>query len=201
MNAQTILDFIEEIGALKNLPRSGWQFRGIKDTESIADHSYRVSLLSMVLADLLKTYGVPLDLAKVMRMALLHDIAEAKIGDIPLPALEYIPENVKTHGEREAIKSMFGGFGAIGQSYIDIWNEFQGNVSLESKLIGAADKLELMIQAYEYEKLGYRSLETFWENALNRHAFIHFPQIQEIMNLLIERRKEVLDTCAKRQRS
>ena len=43
MNAQAVLDLVEEIGVLKNLPRTGWRFRGIKDAESVADHCYRVS--------------------------------------------------------------------------------------------------------------------------------------------------------------
>ena len=85
MNAQAVLDFIEEIGVLKNLPRTGWRFRGIKDAESIADHCYRVSLLSMILADVLTEQDVPLDVEKVMRLALLHEIAEARVGDLPFP--------------------------------------------------------------------------------------------------------------------
>ena len=121
MNAQAILDFIEEIGVLKNLPRTGWRFQGIKDAESIADHCYRVSLLSMILADLLTTHDVCLDVEKVMRMALLHEVAEARIGDVPFPALEYIPEDVKEDGERAAIGSMFASFGTVGQNYIEIW--------------------------------------------------------------------------------
>ena len=201
MNAQAILDFIEEIGVLKNLPRTGWRFRGIKDAESIADHCYRVSLLSMILADLLTTHDVSLDVEKVIRMALLHEVAEARIGDIPFPAREYIPEDVKEDGEKAAVKSMFSSFGTVGQKYIEIWEEFESKISLEAKLVRAADKLELMIQAYEYEKIGYRSLEKFWTNDWNQQGFKDYPQIQEIMDILIERRKEVLDTCAKRQES
>ena len=98
MNAQVVLDFIEEIGVLKNLPRTGWRFRGIKDAESVADHCYRVSLLSMILADVLTAQDVPLDVEKVMRIALLHEVAEARIGDLPFPALKYIPEAVKEAG-------------------------------------------------------------------------------------------------------
>lgn len=201
LNAQTILDFIEEMAALKNLPRTGWRFQGIKDAESIADHCYRVSLLSMILADLLATRGVRLDAEKVMRMALLHDVAEARIGDVPFPALAYIPEDVKEGGEKAAVKSMFAGFGAVGEKYIEIWEEFQSSTSVESRLVRAADKLELMIQAYEYEKIGYRTLDKFWTNNWNWQGGKQFAQIQEIMNLLINRRKEVLDTCAKRQES
>ena len=201
LNAQTILDFIEEIGVLKNLPRTGWRFQGIKDGESVADHCYRVSLLSMILADLLKTHGMSLDAEKVMRMALLHEVAEARIGDVPFPALEYISEDVKENGENTAVKSMFDAFGVVGEKYIDIWEEFESNTSVEGQLVRAADKLELMIQAYEYEKIGYRNLDKFWTNSWNRQGVKQFAQIQEIMDLLMERRKKVLDTCAKRRES
>ena len=201
LNAQTILDFIEEIGVLKNLPRTGWRFQGIKDGESVADHCYRVSLLSMILADLLKTHGVSLDAEKVMRMALLHEVAEARIGDVPFPALEYISEDVKENGENTAVKSMFDAFGVVGEKDIEIWEEFVSNTSVEGQLVRAADKLELMIQAYEYEKIGYRNLDKFWTNSWNRQGVKQFAQIQEIMDLLMERRKKVLDTCAKRRES
>ena len=201
MDAQAILDFIEEIGVLKNLPRTGWRFRGIKDAESIADHCYRVSLLSMILADLLVAQGVPLNVEKVMRMALLHDIAEARIGDIPFPALEYIPEGVKENSESAAVKSMFANFGSFGQKYTELWGEFERGASLEGKLVRVADKLELMIQVFEYEKVGYRSLDKFWINDWNQRGFDDYPQIREIMDLLIERRKEVLGKCAKRHKS
>ena len=201
LNAQAVLDFIEEIGVLKNLPRTGWRFQGIKAGESVADHCYRVSLLSMILADLLKAHGVNLDAEKVMRMALLHEVAEARIGDVPFPALEYIPEDVKEHGEKAAVESMFEGFGVVGGKYIEIWEEFEDNASVEGQLVRAADKLELMIQAYEYEKIGYRSLDKFWRNIWNWQGIKQFAQIQEIMDLLLERRQKVLDTCAKRRES
>ena len=201
MNAQVILDFIEEIGVLKNLPRTGWRFRGIKDAESIADHCYRVSLLSMILADLLKTKGVSLNVEKVMRMALLHEIAEARVGDIPFPALEYISEDVKENAERNAVKGLLADFGTVGQKYINLWEEFEASNSIEGKLVRAADKLELMIQVFEYEKVGYRSLDKFWTNDWNQQGFDDYPQIREIMELLIERRKEVLGKCAKKHKS
>ena len=188
MDAQAVLDFIEEIGVLKNLPRTGWRFRGIKDAESVADHCYRVSLLSMILADVLTEHGVPLDVEKVMRLALLHEVAEARIGDLPFPALKYIPEAVKAGGERAAVQSMFEHFGPLQQKYTQLWAEFEEGASIEGKLVRAADKLELMIQVLEYEKIGYRSLDKFWTNPWNHRSFDDFPLIQEIMDLLYQRR-------------
>ena len=201
MNAKVILDFIEEIGVLKNIPRTGWRFRGIKDAESVADHCYRVSLLSMILADVLKAEDIPLDVEKVMRLALLHEIAEARIGDVPFPALKYIPEDIKVDAEQAAVSAMLADFGSLGEKYTCLWEEFEEGTSLEAKLVRAVDKLELMIQAFEYEKIGYRSLDKFWENDWNQLGFNTYPQIREIMDVLLERREEELGKCAKKPKS
>ena len=200
MNAQAVLDLIEEIGVLKNLPRTGWRFRGIKNAESVADHCYRVSLLSMLLADVLTKQNVTLNVEKVIRIALLHDVAEARIGDVPFPALEYIPEDIKEAGEKAALQSMFEGFDTLLQNYTDLWEEFEKGTSLEGKLVRAADKLELMIQVFEYEKLGYRSLDQFWTNTWNHEGFDDFALVREIMDILVERREEVFSKCAKKHR-
>lgn len=201
MNAKVILDFIQEIGVLKNIPRTGWRFRGIKDAESVADHCYRVSLLSMMLADVLRAEDVPLDVEKVMRLALLHEIAEARIGDVPFPALDYISESVKEAAEQSAVSAMLADFGSLGEQYAELWKEFEEGTSLEAKLVRAVDKLELMIQVFEYEKVGYRSLDRFWDNDWNQQSFDAYPQIREIMDVLIEKRAEELGRCAKKPKS
>ena len=188
MKAEAILSFIEEIGILKSLPRTGWLIHGIKNGESIADHCYRMTLLSMLLADTLVAKGMKLDTEKVMRLSLLHEIAEARIGDIPFTVLTYIPEEVKEIGERKAVTSMLEKFGSIGKWYQELWEEFERNETIEAKLVRAADKLELMIQVLEYEKLGYQSLNQFWENDWNQRGFDISPLIQEIMELLTKKR-------------
>ena len=188
MKAEAILSFIEEIGILKSLPRTGWLIHGIKNGESIADHCYRMTLLSMLLADTLVAKGLQLDTEKVMRLSLLHEIAEARIGDIPFTVLTYIPEEVKEIGERKAVTSMLEKFGSIGKWYQELWEEFEQNETIEAKLVRAADKLELMIQVLEYEKLGYQSLNQFWENDWNQRGFDISPLIQEIMELLTKKR-------------
>ena len=93
MTGQAILDFVSEIGLMKTMHRTGWGMLGIKSAESIADHCYRVSVFAMLLADVLKAKGEDIDVEKVMRISLLHDIAESRIGDIPYPALKYMPED------------------------------------------------------------------------------------------------------------
>ena len=188
MNAQAILDLMEEVGKLKLLPRTGWLLRGLRNVESIADHCYRVSLLAMIFADCLNEAGMDINVETVMRIALLHDIAESQMGDIPHPATRYIPEDIKEQGERAAVQDMLSAFGKLGDRYAALWQSFEDASTIEAKIVRVADKLEMMIQAFEYESVGYRSLGDFWENTANFRYFNDYPLVQEIMTLLEERR-------------
>ena len=187
MDAQTLLNFMEEVGKLKVFPRSGWLLRGMKNPESIADHCYRTSVLAMILADFLIDQGIEIDSAKVMKIALLHDVAESQIGDIPYPATRYLPEDVKEAAERHAMQNLLDGFGALGQRYVTLWREFEDGETIEGKLVRAADKLEMMIQVAEYESVGVQSLGDFWDNMANFKGFEAFPIVQQLMDLLNER--------------
>jgi putative hydrolase of HD superfamily len=193
MDVQTLLDFIEEIGVLKNIPRIGWQFRGIKNCESVADHCYRVSLLAMLLADILVEQGVRLNAEKVMRIALLHEIAEARVTDIPAVSLGYIPAEVKSQAEQKAAEAMLNPFGALGERYLALWEEFEQRSTLEARVVRTADKLEMLIQAYQYEKTGYQSLGDFWDREDTRRAFEAFPQFEHILAILEARRDTLND--------
>ena len=72
-----ISEFFFQIAELKKLPRSGWKIKvGLENSESVAEHSYMMSVMAMVLSDLKN-----LDSEKVIKMSILHDWAESKIGD------------------------------------------------------------------------------------------------------------------------
>src|SRR5580692_9860271 len=74
---ESVLGFFSAAGRLKSEPRKGWVIKlGIKDPESVADHSYRTALMAMVYSD---AHG--LDTARVLKMALIHDLPEALVGD------------------------------------------------------------------------------------------------------------------------
>ena len=73
-----LIDFFHEIGSLKDLKRTGWLMRKVSNPESVADHSFRTAVMALILAPRLK-----LNTEKCLKMAVLHDLAEARIGDIP----------------------------------------------------------------------------------------------------------------------
>lgn len=187
MSASAILELVESLHALKMIPRAGWRIRGISDAESVADHCYRMSALAMILADWLVLNKVDVDAAKVMRMALVHEFGETKIGDIPYPAMRFIPEQVKYDAERGAVEAMTAGLGALGQQYLALWEEFEAGETLEAKIVRAADKLEMMVQVTEYERVGYKCLSDFWQNVKNVENFDAHPVINEIWELLVSK--------------
>lgn len=162
--AGAILEFVHEAGTLKNTRRTGWQWRGITQCESIADHSWRVVLLSMVIADALVARGEPIDTERVLRMATLHEISEVRIGDIPFPAFAYIGRETKARAEAAAVVDLSAPLAEAGATYAPTFHAFEAADTVEAKIVKAADKLEMMLQASEYEMTGYRGLQDFFDN-------------------------------------
>ena len=148
----------------------------------------------MVLSDTLVEKGINLDTEKVMRLALLHEIAEARIGDIPFTARHYVGSESKEAAERLASQEMLTELGYLGNRYQDLWEEFETGKTLEAKLVRAADKLEMMIQVLTYEKTGFRSLDLFWTNPWNQKDFDFDPLLEEIMILLQNERDSLSNT-------
>ncbi|MBI4167929.1 MAG: HD domain-containing protein [Candidatus Aenigmarchaeota archaeon] len=134
---------IFECGQLKRTPRSGWTLLGIKNPESVAEHSWRAAVIGLFLA---KSEGA--DENKVIKICLLHDIAEGRTGDINKVADRYI----KDKGEREALKEILGKL--FDNDLLEIAEEYEDRKTKESVIARDADLLELFVQAREYEALG-----------------------------------------------
>src|SRR5882762_4800653 len=98
-----MISILIELQRLKNLDRTGWTLRGLPPrTESVASHSFGVSVTAMLLADDLGARGIQIDVARMLRMALLHDWAETRIGDMPRTATHYFGQNARRTAELEA---------------------------------------------------------------------------------------------------
>ena len=89
-----ILEFFGEALRLKRMPRSGWVYSGIPltEVESVADHSYMVSLVALILAMQEKQKGKQIDLEKVLIMALTHDLPESVSQDIDRRVRKFSPK-------------------------------------------------------------------------------------------------------------
>jgi 5'-deoxynucleotidase YfbR-like HD superfamily hydrolase len=181
-----IISFLNELMRLKAVPRTGWLLRGVRDVESVADHSFGVAFIAMLLADLAQTRGMELNIEKVLRMALLHDLTEARTGDLPATIKRYFDSSTLNSADDLAADEMLEGLGAIGEEYLLLRREYEERASLESRIVKAADKLDLLLQAREYERGGARGLHEFWANS---EADFSNLAIDELIGDLVEELK------------
>jgi len=158
-----LVDFIAAAGKLKKLSRTGWLECGVPDSESVADHSFRVALISLLLADL-----NGLDALRAVRMALLHDLAEAETGDLTPIQKSTDPWGFK-HAEDAAMERLLEKLPrGIQGTFRSAWREFSGTLTDEARLVRDADKLEMVIQASEYQKEGgdENRFMRFWQEEI-----------------------------------
>ena len=134
------LDFFKTVGKSKRLLRSGPVREGIRDPESVAEHSFRTGVIAMVLADKL---GYNVDKEKLIKMALIHDIGEIVTGDIVTQRGEVIDlklRDTKEEQKRVGIKHIFNKI-EEGDMYSKIFEEMIERKSPEAKIFWQFDKL------------------------------------------------------------
>jgi putative hydrolases of HD superfamily len=163
--AAQLAELLTELARLKSLPRTGWLLRGVRDVESLADHSFGVAWAAMLLADCARARGMHVDVERVLRMALLHDLTEARTGDLPATVKKYFGADALHAADERIAAEMLGPLGRVGADYIKLWREYEARASLEARIVKAADKIDLLVQANEYEKGGAQALSEFWEGA------------------------------------
>jgi putative hydrolases of HD superfamily len=162
----SMLSALIELQRLKRLERTGWTLRGLPNgTESVAAHSFGVTVAAMLLADEIKTRGLEIDIERVLKMGLLHDWAETRVGDMPRTAIKYFGAEVRTKAETAAFADIVSSLGAAETDYQNLYQDYEQRNSLEARLVKAADIIDLLIQAYALEHAGAKGLDEFWEVA------------------------------------
>ena len=181
-----LLDLLLQANRLKVTPRGGWAVRGLNDVESVADHSFGVVFVALILAELTQK---PVDREKVLTMALIHDLPESAITDIPSPALRYFPAGAKRHAELNAITEILSGF-PFSEQLRNWWQEFEDRTSVEGRLVRDADRLELLLQAYIYERTSANQyLDEFWVDQDDRE--FEFEVTRQLFLTLKARRDSI----------
>ncbi|MFE7975130.1 HD family hydrolase [Streptomyces shenzhenensis] len=156
-----VAHFLYEAGTLKNTKRSGWWMAGVKDPESVADHSWRTALIATVIA---KLEGA--DPARVAFLAVWHDRQETRTGDVNHLGKKY------TAGEAdpEAITAdqVAGMPAVLADAVKALVAEYEAKASAEAQCARDADKLECMIQGIEYRDQGYANAQRWIDNSRSR---------------------------------
>jgi putative hydrolases of HD superfamily len=153
--------FFHSILELKSIKRAGWVSKvQIKDAESVADHTFSMATMAMLLSDMLG-----FDTHKVIKMVLIHDLAESIVGD-------YMPGDIaaqqKLAKEKKAMKSILSGLPKeVREEYEEMWLEYLHNRTEIARFVHRIDKLEMALQANQYVKQGYsdKLLAPFFESA------------------------------------
>ncbi len=162
-----MLSLLIELQRLKRLDRTGWTLRGLPNgTESVAAHSFGVTATAMLLADELLSRGVALKMERVLRMALLHDWAETRMGDLPKTATSYFGSEARKRAELQAFADIVDGAGDAKSLYQEIYDDYEQRQSLEARVVKSADVIDLLVEVLALERAGARGLDEFWEVAL-----------------------------------
>ncbi|MBI4177586.1 MAG: HD domain-containing protein [Candidatus Aenigmarchaeota archaeon] len=151
---EQLAKLIFETGQLKRLKRSGWSFAGVQSPESVADHSWRAALIGLFIAKMEKA-----DENKVVKMCILHDLAETRTGDVNRVNDRYIEDK----GEKKAFEDILSG--VFKNDLLAIVEEYDERETKESIIAKDADLLELFVQAKEYKETGYSSVADWMKNA------------------------------------
>ncbi len=156
---ESIADFLFEVGMLSKTPRSGYQFLG-SGRESVAEHILRTVFIGYALCKL----NPSLNELRVLKMCILHDLPEARTGDMNYVNKKYVEVN-EAKAVRELTEGLF--FGGDIRQAID---EFNARETPEAKTARDADQIALILQLKEYGDLGNKYSDEWIRYALQRLA-------------------------------
>ncbi len=143
---ERVLNFLHAMEQLKNECRHSWTSKGRQ--ESVAEHSWRLALILVICAPFLEKR---IDLLKALKLAILHDMGEAQIGDQHYLDV-FNKEDAKAERSRvemQAVDELALLLGSEGMAIADLWKEFEHKSSEEAKIVYFLDKLEACIQHNE----------------------------------------------------
>ena len=139
----------------------------------------------MLLADEARARGLEVDCERVLRMALLHDWAETRVGDMPRTATGYFGADVRKSAETLAFADIVDGVGSAESEYRALYEDYERRGSVEARLVKAADVIDLLVQAYALERSGAKGLDEFWQVA--KQPDFQLPEVaDEIVNEVLQ---------------
>ena len=177
----SLLATLLELQVLDRVPRSGWMLRGVPEPESVAEHNWHVAFLVWILGR--EVEG--LDVLRAVELAMIHDVAEVRLGDLPRTTARYLPRSVKHEAEGAALLELMASRRELARS---LYEEYRRGESREARFVSACDKLQLMLKASVYESWGAGALAEFWENPAN-FPDDEFRPVREVFEELRELRQ------------
>lgn len=159
--AHEVIAFFRMLHPLDRIPRAGYVLRGVVEPESVAAHSHFMALLALLF---LERYPGRWDAEKVLAMALVHDVPEARLMDIPMPYADAYLREAKSTAEQEIADHVFAD---LAPRLAALHAEFAAAETPEARLLRGLDKAQMMIKVLCYERERRGNLEEFWLNPKN----------------------------------
>ncbi|MFF2041023.1 HD family hydrolase [Kitasatospora sp. NPDC058170] len=152
--------FLFEAGTLKQTKRTGWWMAGVRDPESVAEHSWRTALLASIIA---KLEGA--DPARAAYLAVWHDSQETRTGDV-----NHLGKKYAACADPEAVTAdqVAGMPEALAAAVRELVAEYEAKESPEAVCARDADKLECLLQGVEYRAQGYANAQRWIDNSRGR---------------------------------
>jgi len=152
------INLLNEIGHLAHTPRTGMAFLGTGQ-QSVAEHCFSVSMICFVLADLCEE---PVNLEKLLMLALSHDVAEARTGDLNYMYKRYMKAN-----NEKAYEDLARG-SETATKIASYMREFDAEETLEAKLANDADQLEMLLVLKRESDKGNPRAMLWFESVIQR---------------------------------
>lgn len=172
IRARGLSRFYRQVVRLKSTPRTGWLDRGVpaEETESVADHSFQTALLAWLAA----ASDPTLDRDRILKLALIHDLPEAIIGDLTPYDPETVPDSgadraawrafldrkhvrsaerrtAKRSAEAAAMQDLLADLhGNARVELAALWHELNEGLTAEARFVKQADRLETFLQSRVY---------------------------------------------------
>jgi len=156
-DAEAIAAFGYELGLLKRVRRTGWWHAGVRDPESVAEHTMRTAQLAALIA---AEEGA--DPARAAFLALWHDTQETRTGDLPHTASAYLTKPDPRKITADQTNDLPQQSRDTVRAAVD---EYEARQTLEALCAKDADKLEMLLQAIEYRDTGVRRVDGWIESA------------------------------------
>lgn len=181
-----ILAFLQIVRLLKTQKRTGWIDHGIPpfDTESIADHMYRMSIISMLVPHV--------NTDKCVKIAVVHDIAESLVGDItPFAGVSKVEKHRREFATVDFLSDLVRPYNASFATELkELWLDYEEIRNVEARYVKDIDKFEMIQTAWEYEQqfgLVY-NLDQFY----TARAAIKTAEIGELVDEVLAKRNELV---------
>jgi putative hydrolase of HD superfamily len=174
MTTNRDLELLYEIGCLRFINRTWSQFLG-PNFANLADHHFRVIWLVLLLAKMEKK---PVNLEKAIKMAVVHDLAESRTGDVHYISRQYTKRNEKK-AMRDILKKT-----SLKQEMLQIWQEYEGKKTLEAKIVKDADWLDVDLEIQEQKAAGRIHMKAWDDNRKIIYGRLYTKQGKKLWKLI-----------------